>query len=78
MGEERKISGSNKHMVTMPDSCGNVSSANEVINLGALTCFNICGKHGWLGKIGATKIISARSSQSFCITRPIILKGGNA
>ena len=34
MAERRKISGSNKHIVTMPDGCGNMSSANEVINLG--------------------------------------------
>ena len=35
MAEQKKISGSNKHMVTMPDGCGDESSANEVINLGA-------------------------------------------
>ena len=34
MAEEKKISGSNKHMVTMPDGCGDMSCANKVINLG--------------------------------------------
>ena len=34
MAEEKKISGSNKHMVTMPDGCGDMSNANKVINLG--------------------------------------------
>ena len=41
MAEQRKISGSNKHMVTMPDGCGDKSSANEVINLGVT---NVGGK----------------------------------
>ena len=34
MAEEKKISASNKHMVTMPDGCGDMSCANKVINLG--------------------------------------------
>ena len=41
MAEQRNISGSNKHMVTMPDGCGDESSANEVINLGVT---NVGGK----------------------------------